>query len=100
MVASHYSEQLNPAELLCRVKAAFPEGALPHQLAGIDQLHIGGIRASKNCWAIWKLIPAFPVKFWKSVPGWAAYNACVSACYQNTLRCTTPHWISLPVSAS
>ncbi|WP_271270810.1 class I SAM-dependent methyltransferase [Aliamphritea hakodatensis] len=48
MVASHYSEQLNPAALLRRVQAAFPNGALPHQLAGIDQLHIGGIQASKK----------------------------------------------------
>ncbi len=48
MVASHYSAQLNPAELLRRVRAAFPNGALPRQLAGIDQLHIGGIQASQK----------------------------------------------------
>lgn len=48
MVSDHYSEQLNPAELLCRIHDSFPQGALPHQLAGIDQLHIGGIQASKK----------------------------------------------------
>lgn len=48
MVASHYSEQLSPADILRRVKTAFPDGALPHQLAGIDQLHIGGLKASEK----------------------------------------------------
>ena len=48
MTANHYSEQLNPAELLHRVHSAFPKGARPHQLAGIDQLHIGGIQASQE----------------------------------------------------
>lgn len=42
----HYQQQLDTPELLAHVRRHYPGGADIYQLAPLDQLHIGGIKAS------------------------------------------------------
>lgn len=44
----HYSGQMNERELLSQLRERYPEGPTIYQLAPIDQLHIGGIKASEK----------------------------------------------------
>lgn len=45
-LAQHYQQHLNVDSLLARVAEHYPEGPTFFQLAPLDQLHIGGIKAS------------------------------------------------------
>lgn len=47
-VADHYHQRLQTAEIIQRLKNAYPDGPGPFQLAPVDQLHIGGIKASQK----------------------------------------------------
>ncbi|WP_372737226.1 class I SAM-dependent methyltransferase [Neptunomonas sp.] len=47
-VDKHYSQSLQPDEILKRLNEAYPDGPNVYQLAPIDQLHIGGIKASEK----------------------------------------------------
>ncbi|MGY8869849.1 MAG: class I SAM-dependent methyltransferase [Pseudomonadales bacterium] len=47
-VDNHYSQNLQTDDILNRLATAYPEGPSTYQLAPIDQLHIGGIKASKK----------------------------------------------------
>lgn len=47
-VDDHYSQSLQTDDILTRLSTAYPEGPNTYQLAPIDQLHIGGIKASKK----------------------------------------------------
>ncbi|BBB29592.1 class I SAM-dependent methyltransferase [Neptunomonas japonica] len=47
-VDNHYSQSLQADDILNRLATAYPEGPNTYQLAPIDQLHIGGIKASKK----------------------------------------------------
>lgn len=47
-VAQHYDQALQHDEIIQRLKAAYPEGPNLFQLAPVDQLHIGGINASRK----------------------------------------------------
>lgn len=47
-IADHYEQQLDTTALLARVKQHYPDGASLYQLAPLDQLHIGGIKASER----------------------------------------------------
>lgn len=44
----HYSQHLNYNQLIQQVADSFPEGPTCFDLAPLDQLHIGGIKASKQ----------------------------------------------------
>ncbi|WP_028470922.1 class I SAM-dependent methyltransferase [Neptunomonas japonica] len=48
IVDEHYSQSLQTDDILNRLTIAYPEGPNTYQLAPIDQLHIGGIKASKK----------------------------------------------------
>ncbi|MGB0467900.1 MAG: class I SAM-dependent methyltransferase [Pontibacterium sp.] len=45
-ISSHYHRQLQSAQIISTLKARYPEGPDLYQLAPVDQLHIGGIKAS------------------------------------------------------
>ncbi len=47
-IDKHYQQQLNPNAVIQRVREHFPVGANLYQLAPVDQLHIGGIKASER----------------------------------------------------
>ncbi|MCV6609151.1 MAG: methyltransferase domain-containing protein [Amphritea sp.] len=47
-IENHYSDQLQTPLILERLQEAYPDGPTPFQLAPIDQLHIGGIKASQK----------------------------------------------------
>lgn len=47
-VRDHYQRQLNAETILTRLRQHYPEGPRTHQLAPIDQLHIGGLSASQQ----------------------------------------------------
>jgi ubiquinone/menaquinone biosynthesis C-methylase UbiE len=47
-VDTHYNQNLQTEDILNRLTTAYPEGPDIYQLAPIDQLHIGGIKASKK----------------------------------------------------
>ena len=47
-VDKHYSQSLQLDEILNRLNEAYPNGPTAYQLAPIDQLHIGGIKASEK----------------------------------------------------
>ncbi|WP_290699836.1 class I SAM-dependent methyltransferase [Amphritea sp.] len=44
----HYSDHMNEETLLSQLRERYPEGPTIYQLAPIDQLHIGGIKASEK----------------------------------------------------
>lgn len=44
----HYQQQLDTDAVIARVRQHYPAGADLHQLAPLDQLHIGGLRASER----------------------------------------------------
>jgi len=45
-IEQHYSDHLDQSELLNQLRQRYPDGPNIYQLAPIDQLHIGGIKAS------------------------------------------------------
>ncbi|MCP4597612.1 class I SAM-dependent methyltransferase [Neptuniibacter sp.] len=45
---NHYEQNLQADNIISRVQQAYPNGADQYQLAPIDQLHIGGIKASQK----------------------------------------------------
>ncbi|TVP51486.1 MAG: SAM-dependent methyltransferase [Halomonas sp.] len=45
-LADHYQRALRADEVLAQIDAHYPEGPTLHQLAPLDQLHIGGVAAS------------------------------------------------------
>jgi len=47
-IDQHYQQQLDTPAVLERVHQHYPEGAGLYQLAPLDQLHIGGIKASER----------------------------------------------------
>lgn len=47
-INQHYEQQLNASIVLERVRQHYPKGASLYQLAPLDQLHIGGIKASER----------------------------------------------------
>lgn len=47
-IDKHYDQSLQPEWILEQVHSAYPEGASLFQLAPLDQLHIGGIKASER----------------------------------------------------
>ncbi len=47
-IDKHYQQQLAPTAVIQHVREHFPEGANLFQLAPLDQLHIGGIKASER----------------------------------------------------
>ncbi|WP_432474181.1 methyltransferase domain-containing protein [Amphritea sp. HPY] len=44
----HYSDNLQQDQLLQQIRERYPDGADAYQLAPVDQLHIGGIKASQK----------------------------------------------------
>lgn len=48
LTTSHYSANARLEEALARLITAYPEGPTLYQLAPLDQLHIGGIKASEH----------------------------------------------------
>ncbi|WP_249975438.1 class I SAM-dependent methyltransferase [Vreelandella olivaria] len=46
LLAEHYQRSLRADEVLARIYSHYPDGPKLHQLAPLDQLHIGGISAS------------------------------------------------------
>lgn len=47
-LAAHYQRELRDAEVLAQIRAHYPAGPTLHQLAPLDQLHIGGVSASQR----------------------------------------------------
>jgi len=47
-VAEHYHQRLQTDQIIQRLQKAYPDGPGPFQLAPVDQLHIGGIKASQK----------------------------------------------------
>lgn len=47
-IDQHYQQELDPQAVIEKVRAAYPDGADLYQLAPLDQLHIGGIKASER----------------------------------------------------
>lgn len=47
-IDKHYDQAIQPERILQQVQQTWPEGARLFQLAPLDQLHIGGIRASER----------------------------------------------------
>jgi ubiquinone/menaquinone biosynthesis C-methylase UbiE len=47
-VSKHYNESLQLEEILRQLNHAYPDGPNAYQLAPVDQLHIGGIKASEK----------------------------------------------------
>ncbi len=47
-ITQHYSDNLSETELMQQLRECYPEGPSVYQLAPIDQLHIGGIKASEK----------------------------------------------------
>lgn len=47
-ITDHYGSSLNSQQLLTLVNERYPDGASVYQLAPIDQLHTGGIKASER----------------------------------------------------
>ena len=47
-IDQHYSDHMEETGLLAQLRQRYPEGPTLYQLAPIDQLHIGGIKASEK----------------------------------------------------
>lgn len=47
-IDQHYEQQLDTSAVIERVRQHYPDGAGLYQLAPLDQLHIGGIKASER----------------------------------------------------
>ncbi|MBZ5486772.1 class I SAM-dependent methyltransferase [Halomonas aquamarina] len=47
-LAAHYHQALRDAEVLAQIQHHYPAGPTLHQLAPLDQLHIGGVSASRR----------------------------------------------------
>ncbi|MBR2515181.1 MAG: methyltransferase domain-containing protein [Halomonas sp.] len=47
-LAEHYHQGLRDGDILTQIRTHYPDGPTLHQLAPLDQLHIGGIAASKK----------------------------------------------------
>ncbi|WP_404341949.1 class I SAM-dependent methyltransferase [Vreelandella venusta] len=47
-IAHHYHQALRDQDILNQLRTHYPDGPTLHQLAPLDQLHIGGIAASKR----------------------------------------------------
>ncbi|WP_404470756.1 methyltransferase domain-containing protein [Vreelandella venusta] len=47
-LAEHYQQGLRDGDIITQIRTYYPDGATLHQLAPLDQLHIGGIAASKK----------------------------------------------------
>ncbi|WP_293266547.1 class I SAM-dependent methyltransferase [Neptunomonas sp.] len=47
-IDSHYSQSLQSEKIISRLNTAYPDGPNLYHLAPIDQLHIGGIKASEK----------------------------------------------------
>ncbi|EAR62655.1 class I SAM-dependent methyltransferase [Neptuniibacter caesariensis] len=47
-VSQHYDQKLETTQIIKRLREAYPQGPNPFQLAPVDQLHIGGIKASQK----------------------------------------------------
>lgn len=47
-ISGHYEAQLDSHKIIGALQQAYPNGANKYQLAPIDQLHIGGIKASEK----------------------------------------------------
>ncbi|WP_286240743.1 class I SAM-dependent methyltransferase [Neptuniibacter halophilus] len=47
-ISQHYQQQLQREQILSRVQQTYPQGPNLYQLAPVDQLHIGGIKASEK----------------------------------------------------
>lgn len=47
-LAHHYHQALRDRDILNQLSSHYPDGPTLHQLAPLDQLHIGGIAASKR----------------------------------------------------
>ncbi len=47
-LAHHYHQALRDQDILNQLSSHYPDGPTLHQLAPLDQLHIGGIAASKR----------------------------------------------------
>lgn len=45
-IKQHYDQQLDAEQIIKRLRHAYPDGPNVYQLAPVDQLHIGGIKAS------------------------------------------------------
>ncbi|WP_081137159.1 class I SAM-dependent methyltransferase [Halomonas sp. BC2] len=51
-LAHHYDQGLRDQEILQQLRSHYPEGPTLHQLAPLDQLHIGGLAASARLLAL------------------------------------------------
>lgn len=51
-LAEHYQQGLRDADVLAQIRSHYPCGPTPHQLAPLDQLHIGGVTASTRLLAL------------------------------------------------
>lgn len=51
-LAAHYQQGLRDAEVLAQIQRHYPAGPTLHQLAPLDQLHIGGVTASARLLAL------------------------------------------------
>ena len=47
-LAHHYHQALRDQDILHQLRTHYPDGPTLHQLAPLDQLHIGGIAASTS----------------------------------------------------
>ncbi|WFE72151.1 methyltransferase domain-containing protein [Halomonas sp. M1] len=47
-LTEHYHQGLRDGDILTQIRTHYPDGPTLHQLAPLDQLHIGGIAASKK----------------------------------------------------
>ncbi|PRY65844.1 methyltransferase family protein [Vreelandella songnenensis] len=47
-LAAHYHQALRDADVLAQIQHHYPAGPTLHQLAPLDQLHIGGVSASRR----------------------------------------------------
>lgn len=46
-ISDHYQQKLDTDKIITRLQSAYPDGPTVFQLAPVDQLHIGGIKASQ-----------------------------------------------------
>lgn len=47
-LTAHYHQGLRDSDILTQIRTRYPDGPTRHQLAPLDQLHIGGITASEK----------------------------------------------------
>ncbi|HAA46308.1 MAG: methyltransferase type 11 [Halomonas sp. 54_146] len=59
-LANHYQRALRADEILAQIDAHYPAGPTLHQLAPLDQLHIGGVAATTRL--LERLSPCAPLK--------------------------------------